>query len=260
MKKIARSLFGLLPASTRDAVYRKRFAYSRPKLFPAFEDYTFTDERLKFVHILEALNYVRVAGAHGVIPPVYLEFGCHSGRTFSSAVRAAKFLNMTDAQFFAFDSFEGLPATDPAEDGVFRTGTFATSREDFVRIVSEKTGVALQEEHVIRGFYNDSLTPELQKRMPAAGVVHIDVDLYSSTVEVLRFIKPLMVVGTVLIFDDWYAFPPGADKGEARALREFREANPGFAIEEWKAYSTFGKSFFVTSLPYDDSRSRRDTR
>ena len=58
-----------------------------------------------------------------------------------------------------------------------------------------------------------------------------------------------MVVGTVLTFDDWYAFPPGANKGEMRAVKEFCEANPSFAIQEWKSYSTFGKSFFVTALP-----------
>ena len=89
----------------------------------------------------------------------------------------------------------------------------------------------------------------MQSRMPKVGMVHIDVDLYSSTMEVLEFIKPLLVVGTVLIFDDWYCFPPGANKGEMKAVKEFSSANPSFQLEEWKAYSTFGKSFFVTSLP-----------
>jgi hypothetical protein len=180
---------------------------------------------------------------------VYFEFGCHSGRTFSAAVRAARFLKMDDAEFFAFDSFEGLPPTSAAEDGIFQTGAFCTARTDFVRIVEKGAGLRLDDEHIVQGFYRDSLTPELQARMPKVGVVHIDVDLYSSTVEVLAFIKPLMVVGTVLIFDDWYCFPPGANMGEMRAFKEFCDANPSFATSEWKAYSTFGQSFFVTALP-----------
>ncbi len=213
--------------------------------YRAHRDYRFTDENLKFVHILEAMNYARIAE----LPAVYFEFGCHSGRTFSAAVRAARYLKMEAAQFYAFDSFQGLPETKKAEDGYFESGTFSTGVDEFVRLVRRLSGLALDRKNIVEGFYDKSLTSELQTRMPKAGVIHVDVDLYSSTVEVLKFIKPLLVVGTVLIFDDWYCFPPGADKGEARAFREFREANPNFAIEEWKAYSTFGKSFFVTRLP-----------
>ncbi len=240
-----KTLLNKLPAPVVKGLYRLRFALLQPKLYPALMDYTYTDERLKCVHILEAMNYARVVG----LPNVYFEFGCHSARTFSAAVRAARYLKMKDAQFYAFDSFQGLPVINTAEDGYFKTGSFATSLEEFVRLVHQKSGLRIDRENVIEGFYSDSLTSDLQARMPKAGVVHIDVDLYSSTVEVLRFIKPLVVTGTVLIFDDWYAFPPGANKGEMRAVKEFCEANPSFAIQEWKSYSTFGKSFFVTELP-----------
>ena len=83
--------------------------------------------------------------------------------------------------------------------------------------------------------------------MPRVGIVHIDVDLYSSSVEVLEFIKPLIVTGSILMFDDWYCFPAGKAKGERLALEEFLLNNEAFTIEEWKNYSTFGKSFFITS-------------
>lgn len=249
IKKVFRAIRGTLPVFLQVAIFRVRFALKNPRLLSTQSGYIYSDERQKFVHILECLNYVRIAGVGGRIPPVYFEFGCHSGRTFSAAVRAARYLGMEDADFFAFDSFEGLPETNSAEDGFFQTGTFFTTDVDFARIVKRKTGLQLDEKHVVKGFYSKSLTPQLQSSLPKVGVVHIDVDLYSSTVEVLEFIKPLMVVGTVLIFDDWYTFPPGADMGEMRAVREFCQANPAFKLEEWKAYSTFGKSFFVTAIP-----------
>ena len=231
-------------------VDQMRFAVQHPKLALSLNDYTYTDERLKLVHILEAINYVRVAGAGGnTLPQTYLEFGCHSARTFSAAVNAARLFQMSNAAFYAFDSFEGLPETDVDVDGYFESGTFCTSRAEFVDILHKNTGLTLPDSNIIQGYYSESLSSQLQARMPKAGVVHIDVDLYSSTVDVLKFIKPLMVVGTVLIFDDWYCFPPGANKGELRALSEFSEANPLFKLEEWKTYSTFGKSFFVTALP-----------
>ena len=216
-----------------------------PKDYSALKDYKFTDERLKFIHLLEAVNYCRVA----LIPQVYFEFGCHSARTFSSVIRAANYFQMDKMKFYAFDSFEGLPATDVDVDGVFQTGEFNTPVQDFLAKVKKKAGRNLSSEYVIKGYYSDSLTLELQKKMPKVGIVHIDVDLYSSTRDVLNFLKPLMIVGTLILFDDYYCFPPDSKKGEMRAILEFCENNPSFQVKEWKAYSTFGQSFFVISVP-----------
>ena len=213
--------------------------------FRAHCDYIFTDEKLKFVHLLEAINYVRIAGA----PYAYFEFGCHSGRTFSAVVRACRYLKLKDFQFYAFDSFQGLPNTSAPVDGYFKSGTFSTPVDVFLKLVYNLSGYKLSHKNIVQGFFNESLTPEIQQTMPKVGVVHIDVDLYSSTVDVLNFIKPSLVVGTVLLFDDWYCFSPGSSMGESRALQEFLAANPNLSLEPWKNYSTFGKSFFVTSLP-----------
>ncbi len=239
-----------MPIFLQNFIYKIRFAISNPKLVSAFDDYNYTDEHLKFVHILEAINYLKVAGSDGeILPQTYFEFGCHSGRTFSAAVNAAKYLRLKEPEFYAFDSFEGLPETKAENDGYFQEGTFCTSRDDFVGIVGKKTDLSLDDKYIVQGYYCDSLTPEVQARMPKAGVVHIDVDLYSSTVDVLEFIKPLLVAGTLLIFDDWYCFPGGSQMGERRALTEFLDENPGFEVEPWKSYSTFGQSFFVSKIP-----------
>jgi O-methyltransferase len=244
-----RVIYQYLPNNIKAILLQLFFRFKNRTLVMAMKDYKYTDEHLKFVHILECINYLKVAGCGGVIPPVFFEFGCHSGRTFSAAVNAARYLQLNDAQFYAFDSFVGLPETDSYEDGIFQTGSFCTNRTDFLNIVKKKTGLIVDEKNIHEGFYSETLTSKLQDRMPKVGVVHIDVDLYSSTVDVLNFIKPLLVVGTVLVFDDWYCFSPGANKGELRAVKEFCEENPLFKLEEWKSYSTFGKSFFVTSTP-----------
>ena len=218
--------------------------FNRP-LYRAHQDYKLTDERLKYAHIVEAVNYARIAE----LPSVFFEFGCHSARTFSAAARATKYLGIKNAQLFAFDSFQGLPETSKQEDGVFEKGTFNTAIEEFTSLVKKKSGLKLDNTNIIPGYYSESLTSDLQQRLPKVGVVHIDVDLYSSTVDVLNFLKPLMVEGTVLLFDDWYCFSPGSNKGERRALEEFCTNNPSFEFEAWKPYSTFGKSFFVVRIP-----------
>lgn len=248
IKKMIRSLLNILPPKLVSLLEFLRFYLKTPKQVHARDDYYLSDGRIKFIHLLEAMNYVRTTAPMG-IPETFFEFGCHSGRTFSAAVNASKYLNMKSTKFYAFDSFQGLPQTKIEEDGIFKTGSFFTSEVDFKKIIKKKTNLILEQKYIIKGFYSKSLTKELQSKMPKVGVVHIDVDLYTSAIEVLEFIKPLMVVGTVLLFDDWYCFPPGSNKGEVKAVNEFMKAHPSFKIEEWKAYSTFGKSFFVTALP-----------
>ena len=249
IKSFYRFFMNLLPQGLQNIVHNLRFLISKSKLIDARAQYKFTDENLKFVHLMEAINYLRIAGDDGrVLPQTYFEFGTHSGRTFSSAINSANYLGMSNMEFYAFDSFEGLPDTIEEEDGYFLAGTFSMSRAEFISVVKRKTGVGLSESNIIEGFYSDSLTSELQTSMPKAGVVHIDVDLYSSTVDVLHFIKPLLVPGTLLVFDDWYCFPGGLLQGERKALTEFLEENNGYEIEPWKPYSTFGKSFFVTKV------------
>ena len=151
---------------------------------------------------------------------------------------------MDDFEFHAFDSFQGLPETDEA-DGYFEEGTFDTSQADFVSIVKRRTGKLLAGDSIHSGFYVDSLTTELQARLPKIGVLHVDVDLYSSTVELLDFVEPLLCDGTVILFDDWYCFPLGTSGGEGLEVEHFLSKRQGIEMVPWKAYSTFGQSFFV---------------
>lgn len=249
IKSLYRFIMNLLPQVLQNIVHNLRFLTSKSKLIDARAQYKFTDEHLKFVHLMEAINYLRIAGDDGrVLPQTYLEFGTHSGRTFSSAINSANYLGMSNMEFYAFDSFKGLPDINEEEDGHFQAGTFSTSRKEFLEIVRKKTGANFPHSNVIEGFYCDSLSSELQNTMPKVGVVHIDVDLYSSTIDVLSFLKPLLVPGSILIFDDWYCFPGGSLQGERKALTEFLQKNKGFTVEPWKSYSTFGQSFFVTKV------------
>ena len=250
LKYIYKKAISIFPFFIQNLIFDIRFYFINPKQLNARKQYKFTDEHLKFVHILAAINYIRVAGDEGkVLPQTYFEFGCHSGRTFSAAINASKFLSMNNANYFAFDSFQGLPETNSSSDGIFKFGTFFTSREAFIKIIKTNTGVKLNDRQVFEGFYNNTLTSNLSKNLPKAGVVHIDVDLYSSTVEVLNFLRPLLVQGTVILFDDWYCFPAGSLMGERRAFSEFLQENLNISVEPWKAYSTFGQSFFVTKVP-----------
>ena len=229
-------------------LYRIKFNLKYNRLIGVDRFYKQTDEDHKFIHILESINYLKVAGNHGkTLPATFFEFGCHSGRTFSTAINSSKYLNLFPFKAYAFDSFEGLPETNEKLDGYFESGTFCTSRADFVDIVRKKTGLVIADDQIIEGYYNKSLTIDLRKNLPKIGVVHIDVDLYSSTKDILKFTKPLLVNGSVILFDDWYCFKPGIKNsyGEHKAVNEFLDINKNVKLLPWKAYSTFGQSFFI---------------
>ncbi len=161
------------------------YIFFKRKLKQVHETYKFSDENLKYTHILEAINYLRVAGNYGdLIPKTVFEFGCHSGRTFVASINSANYLNFQGVQFFAFDSFQGLPNTNSKFDGVFKKGSFKTVLKNFTKIIKKNTYYKLPAENIHNGFYKDTLTKKLQKKLPKVGMVHIDVDLYSSTCEV----------------------------------------------------------------------------
>ena len=218
------------------------FYIKNPKFAQSFRAYRTSDQDEKFRHILEAINYVKIAGDDGSIPQIYAEFGCHSGRTFCAAINAAQYLGLKDFQFHAFDSFAGLPPTDSSIDGYFKTGTFKTSKEEFLTILEKNCDVEINAVQIVEGFYEESLN---NRSSLGAGIIHIDVDLYSSCKQVLSYLTDSVVSGSVILFDDFYCFNMGDLSGERLAFSEWLKRNNSIQAIPWKSYSTFGQSFFL---------------
>lgn len=154
----------------------------------------------------------------------YYEFGLYQGYTFYQAVKWSP-----DIHHFGFDSFEGMPEND--EGGGFFAKRFSVSYRKVINNLLKNNAFSYKE-HLIKGYFTDSLTPELQRELmnyrPA--VVLIDSDLYSSALEVLRFMAPLFQEGTIVIFDDWFSFDSSG--GEQAALRIFLSENKQFIFKE----------------------------
>ncbi len=158
----------------------------------------------------------------------YLEFGVFQGNSFILAARLAQKYGMNKMRYFAFDSFEGLPE---GEGQCFHRGDYCCSEQGFMHMVG-KAGVRLHKVVLVKGWYDKSLTVGTKKRyqLDRAAVIHVDCDLYSSTKIVLPFIEDLLQKGTILIFDDWYAFHNQAD------IKEFGEQK---AFNEWPLRNAF---------------------
>ncbi len=123
---------------------------------------------------------------------VYFEFGVSTGNSLIRFINAAKLYSkkfnrpLTDITIYAFDSFVGLPKSDDERDQHvdWREGRFAGSKE-LVESRIKQTGFPLSNIHLVEGFYEKSLTPELLNELKSKkiypSIVNVDVDYYSST-------------------------------------------------------------------------------
>ena len=148
-------------------------------------------------------------------PIDYLEFGVFKGESIAAWAE----LNRDPAsRFWGFDSFEGLPEDWNTASRSCKKGTFSTEGRfpaiDDPRVAFVKGWF----QHTLPGFLNEF----------AGGnriVVHLDADLYSSTLYVLSKLDHLLVPGSVVIFDDFAivtgVFPALLDYGRS-FLRKYR--------------------------------------
>lgn len=130
---------------------------------------------------------------------------------------------------------------------VWEKGEYSASRKAFKRrIRSSARGWKVG---VVAGLFHDSLKDGEEvirgQGIKPAAFINVDCDLYEPTVDVLKFITPLVQTGTVLYFDDWYFTGGDMKRGEARATGEWLKANPHITLVDWGDVGVMGKMFLV---------------
>ena len=138
----------------------------------------------------------------------YLEFGVCGGTSFFWWMEKNKNAN---SKFFGFDSFEGLPES----WGPYRKGDMSAGMPE------------LQDERgkFYKGYFQQTLFPFLEEYNLNNGrqkLIHMDADLYSSTLFVLTSIARYLKPGDIILFD------------------EFNVPNHEFA-----AFTQFANSFYI---------------
>lgn len=135
--------------------------------------------------------YDAIGNGHGLYrePLDYMEFGVAGGASFNWWLQHNPH---TDSRFYGFDTFEGLPE----KWGAFEKGSMAHALES-LQIKDERASLH-------KGLFQDSLLPFLENHENSKRkLIHLDADLFSSTLFVLsqlyRFLKP----GDVLLFDEF---------------------------------------------------------
>jgi O-methyltransferase len=122
------------------------------------------------------------------------------------------------APLHLFDTFAGMPAVNPATDGDFHQGDFGDgSLADVQAYLAGYPGVLFHP-----GFF-PATAAGMAERDPVFQFVHLDVDLYQSTLDGLQFFYPRLAPGGLLISHD-YGNP--TVPGVRRAFDEFMRGKP----------------------------------
>jgi O-methyltransferase len=122
-------------------------------------------------------------------PIDYLEFGVSAAHSFKWWVRNSAH---PQSRFYGFDTFEGLPE----KWGQFEKGSMSAaiptlegSRHEF-----------------IKGLFQETLPGFLQRRDISNNkrkIIHLDADLFSSTLFALTSLHPFLKQNDILIFDEF---------------------------------------------------------
>jgi hypothetical protein len=150
----------------------------------------------------ELMNFaIKAATVDGIVA----EFGVNQGGTINFLAR-----KLPKHEIHGFDSFEGLPESwsgNQMEAGSFNNGG---------KMPKVPGNVALH-----KGWFSDSLpkwaTANSEKKI---ALLHVDCDLYSSTVTIFDHLEKQIVPGTVIVFDEYFNYPAW-QVHEHKAFREF---------------------------------------
>lgn len=228
---------------------------------------------MSLLHNVRLLEHTMIYKAASIIAAEkvegdYVEFGVYSGGSFIQSYHVIRRLfglrqkpsgperSKKDKleikqlwekmRFFAFDSFQGLPEPEDIDrqSRDFVKGKYKCSEKTFRKNLA-RSGVSSQKVVSVKGLFEETCRPETiaQHAMERAAIIHVDCDLYSSAKIALEFVKPLLVDGTIIIFDDWYCFRGNPDFGEQRAFNEWIATMPDWSFTQYQKEGPWGNSF-----------------
>lgn len=172
-------------------------------------------ESLAFDTPRELMHY---ALSRATVDGFYAEFGVNEGGTISYIAK-----QIPAKTIHGFDSFEGLP--EDWAGNAMAAGYF--NRKG--RLPKVPANVELH-----RGWFKESVPKFAAGHNTPAAFLHIDCDLYSSTVDIFSSLDDRIVPGTVLMFDEYFNYP-NWQAHEHKAFMEF-QASSG------KVFKTIGYS------------------
>jgi hypothetical protein len=102
------------------------------------------------------------------------------------------------------------------------------------------------------GLFDQTIPKFLAEHADPVSLLHVDCDLYSSTVTILDAFGPRLQPGAIVLFDEYYNFP----RWQEHEFKAFQEYVTGTGVEyEYIAYSVTGQQAAVRILKNPAHRS-----
>jgi len=159
------------------------------------------------------------------LPGLYMEFGVGRGKSIRWIGEHA------DRTVYGFDSFEGIPEYWNGNP----IGAFAQKK---LPKVPDNVQFEI-------GMFDKTIPGFLDKQVDPIALLHVDCDLYSSTVTIFDMLGPRLQPGAIVLFDEYYNFPRW-QQHEYKAFQEFVEKSG--AKYEYIGYSVTGQQVDVKIL------------
>ena len=245
--------------SIRLGLYQRRFIHDPLRSVPEFKDRI--DWGMQSLHGNRTLSYQVIAEnllfgvqyvAEGVVEGEIAEFGCMTGRT-ANVISAAMASFRLDRNLHLFDSFEGLPESSSkpdtssvhVKDGTWGPGTCKGISPAALRKKCEQY-LKAEQIQIYEGWFSKNM-----EKIPAKSkfaMLHIDCDLYQSTMDALDFLfqRKMISPGAIILFDDWYCNRSSNEHGERKAWQELVNKYK-ISAENLGCYAWGGHKFIVQS-------------
>jgi hypothetical protein len=177
--------FGGLAGHVRaDPLYQEAVALITGRSFVS-------EERRMNLFLLLKFYLPKLASGH------IIEFGAYKGGNAVFMAHVAARL-LPGVQVHALDTYAGMPATDKTVDA-HNAGDFGDNSFEDVKAYVARTG--LKNLHLVRGTFEETAARLVREKGPFA-LAHIDCDIHSAVVHAYETVKPAMVPGGYLVFDD----------------------------------------------------------
>lgn len=194
-----RKQFPRRPYNLASMIYKQAAEESLEYFYKKASNALILEDRFK------VLDYAlrRCINNHLAESGLFLEFGVYEGESINFCANIVK-----EKKIYGFDSFEGLPEQ---WSGKLLKGSFDLQG----KLPLVKNNVSL-----IKGWFNESLPPFLQKNTGDIAFLHIDCDLYSSTKTIFDTVYDRIKPKTIIVFDEYFNYP-NWQKHEYKAFQEF---------------------------------------
>lgn len=160
------------------AIYEKIKAYTLVDLYRCYELWVLAKQSLK-------------------IDGAILEVGVWRGGTGAILAEAAKF---SDKKIFLADTFHGVVKAG-LNDTAYKGGEHSDTSIDLVtKLISS---LSLENVELLEGIFPEDTQKQVTDKI---SLLHCDVDVYSSSKDIVEWCLPRMSVGSILVFDDYGFF------------------------------------------------------